>query len=576
MSGKRIYQSLRSVRTAPLGLLAFLLCVGCDARLGSQAPPDPESGDGGPNSPGTIGVDDIPAPGTRFRRLTHDQWQKTTSTLLGVESDSPLSEVIAARGGAFLADPRQGGYLFDGYGDALSVDSFLYTAYQSAAADIAGVVVADAALLSSLLPPGSDDEARVRAFITSFGERVHRRPLTEAQEEAYFLVFEKGTTAYPDTVGFRGGIRLLLEGFLQSPHYLYRVEESAEEAGGMIALDGFERASRLSYFFWNTMPDEALFQAAKSGDLESAEGIKAEARRLAQDSRAKETVIAFFEKLLELERYNLISPSPSRFPDVSPDLPEAAHSETITFIGEEIFEKNGGVSDLLTSTQTYVNNVLAPIYGLSDSFDETFQAAQLDPTERSGIFTQIGFLASHATSSEPDPIHRGVFLAKRINCLDLSAPPDEVPELPVPSGQSNRQLVEEHTEAEGSTCRNCHSTIINPFGFAYEHYDAIGSYRTEDRTHPVDASSEVPLDGGRKFIENAVDLAAAMAQSPQVHECISSHLIAYAQGRDAVEEDTALVNTLGESSLGGLSLTDLMVELAAADSFTHLAVEDSL
>src|SRR5690606_19195613 len=139
-----------NVRTAPIGLLALLACLACDARLGHQAPPEPT--DGGPNSPGTIGVDDIPAPGTRFRRLTHDQWQKTTLTLLGADGTSSVAQVIATRSGDFLADPRQGGYLFDGYGDALSVDSFLYTAYQSAAAEIAGAVVGDAALLERLLP----------------------------------------------------------------------------------------------------------------------------------------------------------------------------------------------------------------------------------------------------------------------------------------------------------------------------------------------------------------------------------------------------------------------------------------
>jgi hypothetical protein len=283
--------------------------------------------------------------------------------------------------------------------------------------------------------------------------------------------------------------------------------------------------------------------------------------------------VRFFEKLLEVERYAQISPSPSLFPDVGSDISSAAAAETNRFIRGEIFDSGGGIHDLLTSTRTYVNADLAQIYGLSGSFDDTFVATDLDPAERSGVFTQVGFLAAHATSSQPDPIHRGVFLAKRINCLEISAPPDDIPELPTPSGQSKRQHVAEHTEAEGSTCRNCHSTIINPFGFPYEHYDAIGGYRTMDGDHVVDATAEVPLDGESYFVKNAIDLAHAMADSSAVHECISSHLIAFAQGRAIEREDEALVIALGSASKTGLSLTDLMVELAAADSFTNRPVE---
>src|SRR5690606_27037081 len=107
--------------------------------------------------------------------------------------------------------------------------------------------------------------------------------------------------------------------------------------------------------------------------------------------------------------------------------------------------------------------------------------------ERSCVLTQIGFLASHATSRDPDPIHRGVFLARRISCLTIAAPPDDIPPLPTPDpAQTNRQRVEAHTEAEGTTCRTCHSSIINPFGFAFEGYDALGAYRTMDGESPVD------------------------------------------------------------------------------------------
>src|SRR5690606_29184603 len=137
------------------------------------------------------------------------------------------------------------------------------------------------------------------------------------------------------------------------------------------------------------------------------------------------------------------------FPEAPRELADLARAETQHFLREVMHERGGSLRDLLTSTTTYVNADLARLYGLEGEFDEDFEEVELDPTERSGVLTQIGFLASHATSRDPDPIHRGVFLARRISCLTIAAPPDDIPPLPTPDpAQTNRQRVEAHTEAE--------------------------------------------------------------------------------------------------------------------------------
>src|SRR5690606_5368514 len=128
-------------------------------------------------------------------------------------------------------------------------------------------------------------------------------------------------------------------------------------------------------------------------------------------------------------------------------------------------------------------------------FGSDFQQVELNGDQRAGILTQVGFLASHATSVMPDPIHRGVFVAKRLSCLTISAPPDAVPPLPEPGDKTNREAVEEHTEAEGTSCRNCHGVVINPFGFPFESYDAIGAFRTEDNGKPVNTAAAPLIDG---------------------------------------------------------------------------------
>ena len=561
-------------RTLLIGALATSLSLtACDATLGSFNPADTAAGSSpgngrGSSGSGVIGKDDLPSSSARFRRLTHTEWSATVLDLLEVPATSAAGQEVLDAAAGFRSDPRQGGFLFESNGETLKVDSALWSSYQRAAGEIASLIATDQDQFDLLVPSGTTDEARAERFIREFGARAHRRPLSSEQQSAYLSLFEVGTSAYPDSTGLEGGIRLLLETFLQSPYFIYRAEVSDLTGDDFAPLDGFERASRLSYFFWGTMPDSELFDAAESGALDTTSGVREQARRLAQDARAEASVVQFFEKVLDTERYELISPASNVFPDAPSDLTELALEETRNFISGVIYEEDGGLRDLLTSTTTYVNQDLADLYGLSGRYGSNFEEVTLDPSERSGFLTQIGFLASHATSSEPDPIHRGVFVAKRMSCIKVSAPPDMVPPLPTPEGQSNRQLVEEHTEV--GTCRNCHSTIINPLGFPFENYDAVGSYRTMDGEHEVDASAEVPVGESTTQVSNALELSQALAESTEVHECFSGHLVSFAQGRDATDEDEALIAQLGAASHGeSASVLDLMVELATAVSFLN-------
>ncbi len=558
-----IYRSTSSI--------LLLLCSGaglaaCQASLGSEEP-----------TSRVVGEDDIPSASTRFRRLTHVEWQRTALDLFQTKESSSLGQVIAEAAAGFRNDPRQGGYLFDGLGDALEVDSSLWKAYQQVAADVAAQAAQDSTLISSLAPATGSEEERATTFIKRFGELAHRRPISETQEESYLALYEMGTTTYEDSPGFEGGIRLVIEAFLQSPYFVYRVEENRTAWNGLAPLDGYERASRLSYFFWGTMPDTELMTAASSGKLDSKEGVREQALRLIEDPKAESSVLRFFSKLLDVDHYDEgISPDSSVYDGDLDAFAAAAKKETEQFIGKEIYQASGSLRDFFTSRTTYVNDSLAGVYGLSGSYGTDFEKAELDPQQRSGVFTQVGFLAANATMRDPDPIHRGVFMARRINCLTIAAPPDMIPPLPTPDGQSNRQLVAEHTEAKGTSCRNCHLTLINPFGFAFENYDAVGAYRDMDGSHQVDASTEVLLEGGREStpVQNAVELAAQLGSSPAVHECIAGHLIAYAQGRNVSDADEALMATLGSASVSeDVSFRSLMVELAVADSFLNRSAE---
>lgn len=549
--------ALRAACAAAALLVASSGLTACNGMLGDVA----EGGTGD-----TLQVDQ-PASSSRFRRLTHEEWRNTVQDLLGVDP----SELTAA----FRDDPRAAGFLFDNNAVTLEVDQALAAAYQRVAAQLAAQLTADSASLTALVPStGGDDEARVRSFIEGFGKRVHRRPLTEAQAEGYFDLYQVGLSAFDDAPGFVGGIRLLLEGFLQSPYFLYRIEVSEGERGGVIPLDGWERAQRLSYFFWATMPDEELFAAAEASALSSKEEVEAQARRLVADQRAASVVERFYTQLFEVDRYNRIQPSAVVFPEVSARVASAAAEETRRYVRYVMFEEQGGVADLLTSNVTFVNADLAPIYGLSGTYDADFRRVELDPGQRSGILTQIGFLASHATSVNPDPIHRGVFVAKRLNCLNIAAPPDAVPPLPQAGDKTNREMVEDHTEVDGTSCKNCHASVINPFGFPFESYDAIGAYRTEDNGKPVDTATSPPIGGARVEVADAVELANTMAGTAAVHECFATHLVEFAQGRTSVSADEGIVSKLGTASLTGVDFKEMMIRLAVADSFLNRATEE--
>ncbi|MBL8951511.1 MAG: DUF1588 domain-containing protein, partial [Myxococcaceae bacterium] len=234
-----------------------------------------------------------------------------------------------------------------------------------------------------------------------------------------------------------------------------------------------------------------------------------------------------------------------------------------------------GVSELLSSNQTFVDQTLAPLYGLSGTFSSTFVPVTLNGTQRRGVLTQLGFLAVNATSADPDPIHRGVFLSRRFVCNFIAAPPGNIPPLPpLMPNSTNRQRVEAHTQAAGSVCQSCHQQSINPFGFPFEQYDAVGRHRTVDNNQPVNTASTVWLDGAPLMVQDGPQLALALASSRAVHRCYSRHLSAYALGRPTMLEDENIERWLGSQSQSGVSLKELLARLVTSPAFTSRSLQE--
>jgi hypothetical protein len=506
-------------------------------------------------------------PSGRFARLTHTQWENSVRDLLRLDSVSGLSET-------FPADARTAGFLFDNHELSLEVDQVLSGAYASAAEALAQRVAGDPTALERLLPPDTGNEReRARAFVEIFGERAFRRALERDEVETFAGLFELGRNAYDDSSGFVAGVRISLEAFLRSPFFLYRVEASTEPSGASIPLSDYEVAQRLSYVFLNSMPDDALLEAARQGKLREPGEVRVQALRLISRASARAAVLGFVGQLFDFEKYEAISPSQSFYPDVTDDFAEDVLTSSRLFIEDLVVAQAGTFQALMTSNQAFVNDALARVYGVSGDFGADFVKVRLPEDERRGIFNQLGFLAANSTSVNPDPIHRGVFIATRVLCLGIAAPPDGVPPLPPIENGTNREIVANHTESS-PVCRACHAQLINPLGFPFENYDASGAYRTTDNGEPVDASSAPFIDGAPLPVENAVELAEALGQSPQAHECFASHLLEYTFGRTSKRPDDALVTSLTEASLGGAPILELLVRIAQSPAFMTRSTEE--
>jgi hypothetical protein len=516
--------------------------------------------------PGVVTGPDTPSPSSQVPRLSHLQWENATTDLLRLPAPSGLSS-------SFIPDSTRG--LFDNAGGELSVGTALWSDYQRAAERLAETVTTDATALARILPEGlpADPTMRARAFVVGFGRRAYRRPLSNDETAAYVTLFATGAAAFPDmSDSFAAGVRVVLEAMLQSPNFLYRPELSTAQIDGLVPLSDDEMASRLSFALWNTMPDDELFAAAAAHQLTNDATLRTQVARMLQDPRARTMVVAFHDQLLLTSRALDVNRATSLFPEFDPALPASMVGETRAFVEHAVFDDHGSLTTLLTAPYTYVDERLAPVYGLSGTFGPGFTRVSLDTTQRAGLFTQIGFLSVNATSTETDPIHRGVFLHRRMLCTRLPAPPMMVPPLPPddPSmPHTMRERVTTHT-GPGTCGATCHGTTINPIGFAYEHYDALGRWRDRDHDLPIDASDSYAFGGLPAHYDGAVELGRVMSEQVSTHRCYTQHWLEYAYGRAVSSADDAILTRVGRASRRGeLDVLGILTELVTSPSFTH-------
>ena len=510
----------------------------------------------------------VPSATPRFARLTHTQYENTVRDLFGMEA---LPNIAST----FIPDPTPT-RIFT-VADALEISPELWTDYQRGAEEVAARVAANPALVAALVPGNlsPDPDERKARFLSAFLARAFRRPLTSADLSRYGDLYDRGAELLVSEDRFLAGVEIVVRAALQSPHFLFRVESSqALTEGGLVVLSGHEVASRLSYALWNSMPSEALFEAAAGGELSSVEGLERHISTMLGDPLARARVRDFHRDLLRTNVYADILKNPDRFEYFGPDTGLFMQIEVDLFVESIVFDQGLGFRDLLTSPRTFVNQNLALIYGLEGDFGGDFVPVELRNDERAGLLTRLGFLASNANSLEHDPIHRGVFVSDNILCLDLPAPPDNVPPLPSGQGVTMRQRVEAHT-GEGTCGQGCHSVLINPPGFAFEHYDALGQFRLKELGHAVDATGAMAIDDEAQSFDGAVAFSALLADSFKANACYTRHWLEALYGRTATRADNALIAPVAEASRRGtFTIIDLVKALLLSDAFLKRAPEE--
>lgn len=431
-------------------------------------------------------------------------------------------------------------------------------------------------------------------------QRAWRRTTTES-EQAWILGLFDG---YYDELGFEGAMRLSLLVLLQSPDFLYLVElgDPEGELDGVRPLTDFEMASRLSYFLWDTMPDEELFAAAIAGELSSEEGVRIQAERMLQDERSQQASLRFYKEWLGYEQIQDIQPDAAFFPLAGDEESVGERTATLklSYMAEfELFVQyaaweHGSLDALLTSRRGFVNEQTAPLYGLDFeslegvSSQVTYKTSELEDTtvtliatelpseQRAGLLTRGAFLVGNSHAAHPSPVLRGVFVLDRLMCAEMGARPDDTPSLddePADDGVTNRQRYSAHTS--DPNCRSCHAAI-DGVGFTFENYDAVGAWRDNDNGFPIDSSGELVGTDVDGQVPDAVALVETLAASRQVYDCAVTQLYRYGTHRTETEKDAdALTDLQRDFWESGGSLPDLLVDLATSQAFRTRRMGDN-
>jgi hypothetical protein len=487
----------------------------------------------------------------RAIRLSNTQWAQAVQTVLNTPSGGLESA---------FSPPATGLTDFSNNEMVLGLDGRNWSDFQTAAETLAAQVTATDSALSKVYS-GTD----AAGFISTLGRRAYRRPLTTAEQSTYMTLFNSGSSLMGTRSAFAKGASLVIRAMLQSPYFLYRLELGAKNT----ALSSYEMAAKLSLWLRGTSPDDkTLDLAAGSGKLDTADGAAALATTMLGEAAATKVMRQFHGEWLHIDDMADITKAnvPSYKASLNPEFQESSYR-----FFDNIFTQGLGMKDVLLSTTGFYGPGMAALYGVTPPASGSYAQGDLG-AKRVGFFSQLGYLTLNGHNDEPSSILRGVTLNLDVLCATLGPPAVVIPSIPpLEPGQTNRQRIDKLT---GTCGQSCHNDMINPLGFAFEHFDGMGQWRdTENGGLTIDSSgSYVFADGVTRTWNDAAGLMQVLASTPQTHTCFAKKIASYGLQRTVTPNDMPLLTAMTSAGMtsGTNSEKQLIIQLVRSDAFrTH-------
>lgn len=475
-----------------------------------------------------------------MRRLSQVQYQQTVFDLLGVTvSTQSLPEDVK--------DP------FDDDANQQPVSPALISALEQLAQQAALAVLAQPMLRDKVvgcMPTGPDDAVCFRSFITNFGRRAYRHPLT-AQEIDEFMALQ--WTAKQDN-NFYTGVESVLRVILQDPQFVYRIEigKAVDGAPGWARLTGFEMATRLSYFIWGSTPDDTLLSAAQAGELDGKEGVAKQATRMLADPKARARIERFHAMWLGYDK-----------PQTTP-LQQAMRKESDALVDRAVFERPW--KELFTSKETFIDDTLAMQYGLPAPGKPSW--VSYGTTGRAGILSTASFLSVAGKFADTSPTQRGKFIQDRLLCSPVPPPPPNVKADAPPPVEGNVVCkYDRYSMHRQGGCASCHDRL-DGVGFGLEQYDQNGVFRTVEMGLPqCTIAGKGTLPGVGTF-QGPGELGAMLANGPQLDACLVKQTFRFAMGHRETSDDDVLLNRVLDRFRGNQTkFSELVMGIVTDDSF---------
>jgi hypothetical protein len=500
----------------------------------------------------------------QLRRLTEAQYRHTIADVFG-------SEIRVV--GRFEPDLRVDGLLAVGT-SVVSITPGGMEQYEVIARDIANQVVSPANRnrLVGCAPNAADNDGSkcARQFLGRVGARLYRRPLEPDELE---LAARNALQASTQLGDFHAGLASALAGLLTAPDFLFRIDH-LKPGSAPIQLDAWSKAVRLSYFLWNTSPDEELRAAAQRGDLDRPDELAREADRMIASPQFTAGVHAFFEDFLQLDGLDTVAKDSLIYPLFSSGSSAEAREQTLRTITDFLVARRADYRDLFTTRRLAMNRKLGPLYDIPVPGVEWQMLEFPAGDPRAGLLTQVSFLALHSHPGRTSPTLRGKAIREILMCEKIPTPPANVnftivQDVTNPHLKTTRARVEAHLS--DPECAGCHK-LTDPMGLALEHFDGAGQFRADENGSLINTSGRL----ADATFNDAAGLGAVLSRDPAVASCLVQTVWRYASGRDVESGERRYLRYLqARFAADGYKLPELMRRIATSQAFYAVSPGDN-